>query len=236
MRTLYRHETVVSLFFMPNTKSSKPHGSTDPEGRVNQRRRTRQALIDAALALRDEGHNPTLAEVAERAMVSRATAYRYFPSVEALLSETATDRGMKPLEHFWQPGDDPVEGIGQAANVLNKLLIEDEVGLHVMERSFMTVWLESKSHEAPLRPGRRMSYIEPIVDSLKDLLTPAARKRLKQALSIVMGTEALIAVRDISRANPREALDTAAWAARSLVRQALADAAQAGRQAPIKKT
>lgn len=214
---------------MSTTKSSPLPSDADPEGRPNQRLRTRQALIDAALAMREEGHNPTLTEVAERALVSRATAYRYFPSIEALLSETATDRGMKPLERFWQPGSDPVEGIGRAAHELNKLLIDDEVGLHVMERSFMTVWLENASHEAPLRPGRRMNYIEPIVDSLKDVLTPAARKRLKQALSIVIGTEALIAVRDIGRASANEALDAATWAARSLVRQALAEAAQAKR-------
>ncbi|MNV90516.1 hypothetical protein D3C71_1849110 [compost metagenome] len=87
----------------------------------------------------------------------------------------------------------------------------------------MTVWLENESREAPLRPGRRMSYIEPIVDSLKDELTPRARKRLKQALSIVMGTEALIAVRDISGASVEESLDATAWAARALVRQALAE-------------
>jgi AcrR family transcriptional regulator len=209
---------------MSPTKSSLQHNDTDPEGRANQKRRTRQALIDAALALRDEGRNPTLADVAERALVSRATAYRYFPSVEALVSETVTDRGMQPLERFWRPGDDPVEGIGRAAHALNSLLVADEAGLHVMERSFMTVWLESAAREAPLRPGRRMQYIEPIVDSLEDVLAPAARQRLKQALSIVLGTEALIAVRDVGRANARDAVDVTIWAARALVRQALAEA------------
>ena len=177
-------------------------------------------------ALREAGRNPTLDEVAERAMVSRATAYRYFPSAEALVSETATERGMKALAEGWQPGDDAVEGIGRAATELSKLLLSDEIGLHVMERSFMTVWLESASHEMPLRPGRRMSYIEPMVDALKKQLTPAARKRLKQALAMVMGTEALIAVRDIGRASADEALDAVAWAARSLVRQALLEAAR----------
>ncbi|MGL6245951.1 TetR/AcrR family transcriptional regulator [Pseudomonas sp.] len=214
---------------MPISKSSPSSGDGD-QGRDNQKRRTRQALIDAAIALRDEGHNPTVAQVAERAMVSRATAYRYFPSTEALISETAADRDLPPLESIWQPGDDPVKGMGLAANALNKLLIDDEVGLHVMERSFMTVWLENESHETPLRPGRRMSYIEPIVDSLKDVLSPRARKRLKQALSIVMGTEALIAVRDISRASVEESLDAAAWAARALVRQALAEDEEARRK------
>jgi AcrR family transcriptional regulator len=208
---------------MPNPKSSPSVSDSDSQGRTHQKQRTRQALIDAAIAMRDEGHNPTVAQVAERAMVSRATAYRYFPSMEALISETAADREMKPLAHFWQPGDDPVKAVGLAANALNKLLIEDEIGLHVMERSFMTVWLESDTHE-PLRPGRRMSYIEPIVDSLKEVLSPRARKRLKQALSIVMGTEAMIAVRDISGASIEESLDSAAWAARALVRQALVEA------------
>jgi AcrR family transcriptional regulator len=212
---------------MPPKKSSASSPDGDTQGRANQRNRTRQALIDAAIALRDEGHNPTVAEVAERAKVSRATAYRYFPSSEALISETAADRDMPPLEHIWRPGDDPIKSIGLAANAVNKLLIEDEIGLHVMERSFMTVWLENEPLDRPQRPGRRMGYIEPIVDSLKDVLPPRARKRLKQALSIVMGTEALIAVRDISRASVEESLDAAAWAARALVSQALAEEQQA---------
>jgi AcrR family transcriptional regulator len=215
---------------MSSAQSSPSVAASDSQGRVNQKLRTRQALIEAAIALRDEGQQPTVAQVAERAKVSRATAYRYFPTVEALISETAADRDMPPLERIWRPGDDPVKGMGLAANALNKLLIEDEIGLHVMERSFMTVWLDSDSRETPLRPGRRMNYIEPIVDSLKDVLTSAARKRLKQALSIAMGTEALIAVRDIGRASLDEALDAAAWAARALVRQALAEAPQARRR------
>ena len=214
---------------MSSSQSSPSVAASDSQGRVNQKLRTRQALIEAAVALRDEGQQPTVAQVAERAKVSRATAYRYFPTVEALISETAADRDMPPLERIWRPGDDPVKGMGLAANALNKLLIEDEIGLHVMERSFMTVWLENESHE-PLRPGRRLSYIEPIVDSMKDVLAPKARKRLKQALSIVMGTEALIAVRDVSGASTEESLDASAWAARALVRQALAEAEKTRRK------
>lgn len=210
-------------------KSRLPGPDTE-EGRANQRRRTRQALIDAALELRDENRNPTLAEVAERALVSRATAYRYFASPEALLSETVTDRGMQPLEQVWRPGDDPVDGIGRAAQSMQALLLGDEVSLHVMERSFMTVWLEASAGELPQRPGRRMTYIEPIVESLRGALTPAARRRLKQALAMVIGTEASIAVRDVAGASADEAVAAAGWAARALVRQALAEAATARRK------
>ena len=56
-------------------------------GRPNQRVRTRQDLLQAASRLMKLGRRPTLEEVAEEALVSRATAYRYFPSVESLLIE-----------------------------------------------------------------------------------------------------------------------------------------------------
>lgn len=214
-------------------KSTAQPRDAEPEGRANQKLRTRQALIDAAIALREENRNPSLADVAERAKVSRATAYRYFPSIEALISETATDRGMQPLARFWQRGDDPVAGAGRAATELGRLLLDDEAGLHVMERSFMTVWLENAARDAPLRPGRRMSYIEPIVDSMKDVLGAAARRRLKHALAIVLGTEAMIAVRDVGRASVDDALEASAWAARALVQQALAEAASARRRRAV---
>ena len=60
-------------------------------GRPNQSTRTRKDLLEAALALMKQGRSPTLEEIAEEALVSRATAYRYFPSVEALLVEASFD-------------------------------------------------------------------------------------------------------------------------------------------------
>lgn len=215
---------------MPNRKSIRDADGVEIDRRANQKRRTRQALIDAALALRDEGRNPTFAEIAERALVSRATAYRYFASVEALVSETAAERGLPPLERIWSAGENPAEGIARAAREMMKLLLEDEVGLHVMERSFMAVWLENDPSMRPPRPGRRMNYIAPIVESLKGELQPSARRRLAHALSMVMGTEAALAVRDIGGASVEEALAAAAWAAQTLVSQACAEAADARRK------
>lgn len=200
---------------------------TESDVRANQKRRTRQALIDAALALREEGRNPSFADVAERALVSRATAYRYFSSVEALLIETTAEVAMRPLQHVYRVGDDPVQAIGRVAGEINQILLGDEVGLHVMERSFMTVWLENEADSRPARPGRRMIYIRPIIDALKDELAPAARKRLTQALAMVMGTEAALALRDIAGASTAEALDASVWAAQALVKQARAEATKA---------
>ena len=49
-------------------------------GRVNQKMRTRRALIEAARELVRQGERPTVAKAAKLALVSDATAYRYFPT------------------------------------------------------------------------------------------------------------------------------------------------------------
>src|SRR5918997_4358132 len=58
--------------------------------RANQKERTRAALVTAAAELLRRGAAPpTVAAAGEAAKVSRATAYRYFPTQEALLIEVA---------------------------------------------------------------------------------------------------------------------------------------------------
>ena len=56
-------------------------------GRPNQKSRTRKDLLQAAGRLLKQGRKPTLDEVAAEALVSRATAYRYFPTPESLVLE-----------------------------------------------------------------------------------------------------------------------------------------------------
>jgi len=209
---------------MKTKTSSKDTGATG-EGRANQRRRTRRALIEAVLALREGGREPTFPEVAERAMVSRATAYRYYSSVGDLISDATFERAVPPLESLFRLGhDDPAEAAGRAARTINKLLLDDEIGLHAVERSFMSTWLDNPPEARPPRPARRLQYVGPIVAGLKGKLTPAVRRRLAQALTMLMGTEAALALRDVAGASIDEALATSSWAAQALVRQALAEA------------
>ena len=66
--------------------------------RLAQKLRTRAALLDAARSLVADGIEPTIAEVADAAMVSRATAYRYFPTQEALLVEVPLDEAAPTVE------------------------------------------------------------------------------------------------------------------------------------------
>jgi len=64
--------------------------SARQDPRANQKARTRAAIVEAARRLHDgNGEAPTVARAAEAAGVSRATAYRYFPTQESLAVELA---------------------------------------------------------------------------------------------------------------------------------------------------
>ncbi|MDQ9172242.1 TetR family transcriptional regulator [Oxalobacteraceae bacterium R-40] len=216
---------------MPTKKSSNTEDSSFlagranlQEGRINQKQRTYQALLDAALDLADMGRQPTLQEVAGKAGVSRATAYRYFSSADAMIREAYFGRAAIPLEEFVPPGTEPIEAIGRAAKVMNSLLLKDEAGIHIVERAFMQAWLDKPAEDSFLRMGRRMNYIDPILDSLSGHLNKAARKRLRTVLSMVIGTEAVLAMRDVAGASEEESIAAGMWAAQALLRQALMEA------------
>jgi hypothetical protein len=69
-----------------------------------------------------------------------------------------------------------------------------------------------------------MQYIEPIVNALKGKLPPAARKRLACALALTMGTEAVLALRDVACVDAARVAEISAWAAQALMRQAMLEA------------
>ncbi len=84
--------------------------------RPNQKRRTRKDLLQAAATLMKQGRRPSLDEVAEEALVSRATAYRYFPSIEALLAEASADMlTPEPAQLF--TGDEPTDPVARVEKV-----------------------------------------------------------------------------------------------------------------------
>ena len=62
-------------------------------GRIHQKRRTRDALVAAARELVASGETPTVEAAAEAASISRTTAYRYFPNQRALLVAAHPETG-----------------------------------------------------------------------------------------------------------------------------------------------
>ena len=137
--------------------------SLDAPVQRGPRARMRKTLLTTAMGLMEEGLIPSVSEVAEAAEVSRATAYRYFPNVEALFAEAALDVAF-PTERDVFAGkatDDPAERLERADAALHDMIVKNEVPLRLMlARSLERSVKAPGEDDLPLRQNRRTPLIE----------------------------------------------------------------------------
>lgn len=196
----------------------------DNRGRANQRHRTRKDLLLAAGRLLKEGRKPTMDDVAGEAMVSRATAYRYFPSLEVLLVEAPLDGAVPDAEDLFvgDPTVDPEERVDKAEAALHDMVYKNEAQLRLMLAYSLKQWLESDGkHEIPVRQNRRTQLIEAALAPVRDRLDETGYRRLCAALALIFGTESMVVFRDVLPLNEEAARKVKSWAVRALVRAAL---------------
>jgi AcrR family transcriptional regulator len=191
--------------------------------RVNQKLRTRTLLLRAARELVSEGKTPTVAAVADAAMVSRATAYRYFPNPEALLAEVPLDVAAPTVESLFGDGApaDPEDRVALVQNALYDLSREHESELRLFLRASLMRPLEDLDGTArPFRGARRLALLAEALKPLAEDLANEELEQLKTALAILVGGESLIVLRDVLRLDHDEARTRGERAARQLVRAA----------------
>lgn len=185
-------------------------------GLTNQKRRTRKDLLQAATRLIREGRTPTLEEVAEEALVSRATIYRYFPSIEQLLLEASFDVATPDPESLFRglPPDDAMARLAKVDTALHDMSLAHEGTLRLVLAHF----LQNAGQEGiPPRQNRRSPLIEAALAPAAAEFTPAALDRLAKALALVIGPEAMIVVKDVLQLEDAEGREVKQWAIRALV-------------------
>src|SRR5438105_2294227 len=150
--------TALTSILLPDT-SCTMMGVTIPyelSGRVNQKARTRDALIHATRTLLAEGAMPTMESVAAAASISRTTAYRYFPTLRALL--------VAAYPHFDEqsllgpePPDDPEARLQIVADDQTRRVLRYEQEM----RTALRLSLEgTRPPELPMHRGLRFKWIE----------------------------------------------------------------------------
>ncbi len=189
-------------------------------GRSNQRRRARKDLLQATARILKQGRKPSLEEVAKEALVSRATAYRYFPSVEALLVEASVDVAVPDARDLFSDGssDDPVLRLERVDAALNEMIVENEVPLRMMLAHSLEQ--RAKGYEEgklPVRQNRRTPLIEAALAPARGQFKPADLKTLSAALALIIGTKAMVVFRDVLRLDDTNAQKVRRWAIRALV-------------------
>lgn len=198
--------------------------SRQDEGRMNQKLRTRRAIIEAAAALVRENRTPTVADAAERALVSRATAYRYFPSQQSLLIEVQADASQPAITDLLADvGDDPVARVDVVARTLTRMVLVDEALYRNQLRTIQDLWFSREvADDVPVREGRRLAWIDEAVKPATRGMARARATRLRHALTAVIGIDAILALRDISELDAKAIEDTLAWTSTTIVRAAMA--------------
>ncbi|MFC9898003.1 hypothetical protein ACFVMC_30300 [Nocardia sp. NPDC127579] len=200
-------------------------------GRENQKQRTRQTLMDAAIALARDGRSPTIAEVAAAAKVSLATAHRYFPNRQSLWADVAIMQNWTARTvGFDDLPADPEERVDRVVRALASAQLGDEVLWREVVRASADRWFAQldipESDRTPTRGTNRLDLAALALEPLREQLGPRQFQRLVQAMTMVFGAEAMISLRDTARLDSESAIEAMSWAARALVRAALAEHAE----------
>ena len=192
-------------------------------GRVNQKHRTRTAIVAAARALIGAGPEVTMPAVARAALVSEATAYRYFPDLVSLLREAMDGTWPSPAEALApvEQSDDPVERIAFATEHLLRHVQDYQSAVRAMISATII-----RPGSASVRPGHRFGLIDQALAPLEATLgqqRPAALRQLKQDLAVIMSAEALFTLTDLAGLSADDAIASAVRSARTLTAVAVAD-------------
>ncbi len=190
-------------------------------GRANQKMRTRVAIIEACREIMRSGAPVTMPEVARSALVSEATAYRYFPDLTSLLNEVLANmwpspaEALRPVAH----SGDPVERVAFACEFLLRRVQAFQGGVRAMISGTIT-----RPELASTRPGIRFGLIDEALSPLGRTLDAAGLARLAQLkadLAAVISAEALFSLTDLVGLSADDAIASLVRTATAVVEAAL---------------
>ena len=209
---------------MPRKQLQPTQPAVPPSSGV--RASTFKLLLDTAMELiQHDGHIPSVAEVAVRSNVSRATAYRYFPSRSALIT-SVIDASLGPVRSLAPDDRGGRERVHELFRKTFPRFKEFEPQLRAAAQLALEQWALERAgllEEEPYRRGHRIGILEHALAPLKPDLTPAARDRLHRALSVIYGIESYTILKDMWALGDREMEKTVLWMADALIDAAVRD-------------
>jgi AcrR family transcriptional regulator len=189
-------------------------------GRVNQKARTRAALITAARELLAQGVTPSMEGAAAAASISRTTAYRYFPNLRALLTAIYPHIEEESLLGP-EPPQDPLARLEIVAADQARRILTYEPEM----RAVLRLSLEPDQTERPDLPmhrGLRIGWIEDALAPLRGQMSDDELTRLIYGIGATLGIEAFVWLTDIARLSREEAVAIMRSNASRLLKSALA--------------
>lgn len=193
------------------------------------RARTRRLLIDTAMSMYEQGAFPSITEVANAAQLSRATAYRYFPTQSALVS-AMVDESLGPILEWHPTQPDAGQRIAELLSFAYPRMLQHEGVLRAALHLSLQQWADNRSNpsnQEKLVRGNRKRLLTLAVAPLADKLTPEALQRVIYAFSLIYGSEVFMVLKDIWNLDDTGIQDVTQWMGKAILLQAEADAKQA---------
>lgn len=185
-------------------------------------------LLDTAMALiRQTGHIPSVAEVALRCKVSRATAYRYFANRSALIT-AVVETSLGPARRIASLNPDGRERVRELFGQTFPRFKEFEPQMRAAAQLSLEHWALERAGlltEEPYRRGHRVRLLGHALQPLAASLPRSVHDRLHLALSVVYGIEPYVILKDIWGQSDRQVERIMLWMADALIDAALRDAA-----------
>lgn len=184
-------------------------------------------MLETASRLMQGGTIPSVTEVAEAAEVSRATAYRYFPT-QAALVHAVVDEALGPILK-WHSASTDAEArtrdlFASAMPRIDAFEATFRAALKLSLHQWAARQAGTLGPEPPFTRGHRVELLRDAVAPLHGKIPEAAFDRLAKALSLLFGIEAFVVLKDIWGADADETQAITEWAASMLVRAVVAQA------------
>lgn len=195
------------------------------------RARMQKVMRDTAMRLMQGGQVPSVSEVAEAAEVSRATAYRYFPS-QASIIQAAVNEALGPVLDWSSDSGDAGERVEDLVSSAYPGILAHEALHRAALRLALEQWgrrhAGTAGDEQRIVRGNRKSVLAQACAPLKDVVERQTYDNLMRSLSLIFGIEAIIVLRDLWGLDARQIERVASWAAHALVAAAVAEAGAKG--------
>ena len=195
-------------------------------------------LMSSATALMQEnGCAPTIAQVAKRSGVSRATAYRCFPSRSAMLSAMVS-HSLGPVRTF---ASDHAQGKDRVLDLFTRsfprLSKHESTMRTAVQLSLEQQALEQAGllKEQVFRRGHRIQILHKALEPLAQELPSDIYTQLHTALSLIYGIEIFIVLKDICNVKNKQVKNTMLWMADALIDAALKQASTRNQSLNTKK-
>lgn len=191
------------------------------------RKRTYILLVNTALDLFEKGAMPSVSDLALEAGVSRATAYRYFPTQSDLI-EATVNASLGPIL-TWQPqSQNTQQRIDELLTYAFPRMFEHEGVLRAALQASLQQWALGRSSpqeltDKRLERGNRKDILAMVTTPMKGEYPIEIIDKVVKAFSVIYGSEIFLVLKDIWKLDNEQVTEIAQWMAKAIMNQAMLD-------------